>query len=55
MARIAMYKTSYHPDYNCRFWNFTKSVLLKIEVADYTADREFHPAPEVLCKDIYKV
>ena len=43
---FALDNSSYHPDYNCRFWNFTKSVLLKIEVADYTAGKEFHPAPE---------
>ena len=26
----------------CRFWNRTKSCALAL--ADYTADREFHPA-----------
>ena len=35
----------YHPDFNCRFWNFTKSVLLQ-GVADYTAGRESRPAPK---------
>ena len=28
----------------CRFWNLTKSTAM--QVADYTAGREFHPAPK---------
>ena len=28
----------------CRFWNLTKSCFHQRKLADFTADREFHPA-----------
>ena len=34
-----------HPDYNRRSRNLTLSAR-KLVVADFTADREFHPAPK---------
>ena len=34
----------FHPDYYCWFWNLTKSCAKAL--ADYTANREFHPAPK---------
>jgi hypothetical protein len=32
----------------CRFWNLTKSCALAL--ADFTADREFHPALKIIIK-----
>ena len=32
----------------CRFWNLTKSTA--VALADFTAGREFHPAPKMFMK-----
>jgi len=44
-----------HPDFDCRLWNATRSILvshyfnifsIKPELAGFTAGRDFHPAPK---------
>ena len=36
-----------HPDYNCRYWNLTRSTTISMQLADFTAGRELHPAPKI--------